>query len=460
MHPTFRRLTCLFGAISSLVCLLPRCNLLVQAPDTFVPPAIDAGDGAPSTATACALSTDSGACGACLDSRCCDQERRCAESPACAEYERCLVPCAQDYACRAGCLIDHAVDDSPESAQLDQCLIYNCESACGVACGIPWTISEPDVATDCQQCIKTAACSAAEACGQSSACDEDRYCLESCFTRDCQFACLSSPDGGSQFYAFLLGIATSCQGRCGVGQYWECVDKVTWPSPKASSIRVTITLTDPLLHNPLANTDVTACTGSACLGPVSGTTDASGKVTLVLPASPILGGFSGFFALSPHPGAQPDAAPGDSASVMPYLVFMNGPLSEANATLTLFPFTRGEFEAAAASVGVALDAMKGHVQVIAEDCLLLGTSGAVITPRTPVPGMIEAYALGSAGTLALATPQSATDSNAIAFFFDAPSQQTLTFDVTPRSLGRVSSTVSLFVRPGTVSMIEASPGRN
>jgi hypothetical protein len=457
MRSTFWRLSCLFGAITSFVCLLPRCNAIVQAPDG--PLVVDAGDGAlPEASPGCALSTDSGACGACLDTHCCGEEQRCAESPACAEYERCLVPCGQDYACRSRCLIGDAVRDSSEAAQLDQCLMNHCESACGVTC-VPWTISEPDVADDCAKCIQGAACPAGEACAKSKACDEGLYCVESCVTRDCQGACASAPDAGAPLGAFLSEVRNWCAQRCGVGQYWGCVDKVTWPVPKSASMQVKVHVADPLTSQPMPNVDVTACIGRNCSSPVSGTTDDSGVVTLVLTASPIVPDSSRYFALTQHPSAQADAAADDPASVMPYLTFLNGPLSEPMAELFFVPFTRAEFAAAAASAGVTLDPAKGHVALIAEDCFLLATSGAVITSTTVAPGMIETYASKSAANLTPATVQSATDATGLAVFFNAPSPTTLTFDVTPRSLGRVSSTVSLFVRPGFVSAIEASPGQ-
>jgi hypothetical protein len=400
---------------------------------------------APSDSVACDLPLAPGACQACLEQSCCPQARECAKDPACAGYESCTTRCGADYTCRAHCSADHLIGNVSNVPAIDTCAVKNCESACGIACGAFTSPAPPDAAAACQDCVSAHACSATETCGQDLDCEWVGRCVASCTTYDCQTTCIAARgDAASdEFFAAAYAGAATCYSACGVGGYWECVGRVAYPFAKASTITLTATFRDSSQHTGVAGLNVKACQNgdTACASPVTtGTTDANGSVVLVFPSIPANHyGFAGYLDVT-------------SPQIVPYLFFFSFPLSEPQANINLPVLTPASLANLVSLVGGPLDPTRGQVAATASDCFL-NPAPDVVFDADGIDAMTEKRYLDGAF---LSNTATATDRSGFVFFLNAP-VNAIRLRATPRTLGRVSSGTSVFVRPGTVSYTQASP---
>jgi hypothetical protein len=400
------------------------------------------------TTSACGLTLPVGACQSCVAAQCCAQASACAGDPACRGLESCLLGCDSDYACRATCVATHVVGLQDDVPTLDTCVAASCESECGLICGTSSSFSPPDAAQSCQDCIAAHACEPTLACATSLECELTGHCAFGCSTPDCTAACLSRAGGADVFTSTAIEVGLPCYSLCGVGHYWQCVGQVAWPVAKSTTQSATLTLWDPNANHggaPLSGLIVKACDAAdpSCSAPVAqATSNESSQATLSLPAIPAPGfGFRGYFDVESPSGLT-----------LPYLYFLSFPLSEADARLTLpIPYAI-DVQQSMALVNVTPDPARGHIAVVADDCILINAPGVVVT-ADGVDGETREYYFSAGQPSATAT---ATDITGVAYFYNvAPGQYSL--HVTPRDLGRASSNVRVLVRKGALSLVTALP---
>ncbi len=266
------------------------------------------------TSTLCGLPYGTSVCASCAQTSCCTESTACAKDPVCSAYESCLGTCNGDPKCRSQCTIDNQVGVAADVSALSACLATHCETACGLTCGgVADLISEPDAAASCQQCLQGSQCAQAEACASSELCGAFVLGFLAFSTLDSievfeQRECANSAASGLEF---LIGGLSSICGRnpptldadasapstagafaqsygscttpCAIGNYWACVDHVTWPSPNSTNYSFGYTVTDFVTSQPVAGALVQVCSASDenCSQPLTHeTTDADGRVSL------------------------------------------------------------------------------------------------------------------------------------------------------------------------------------
>jgi hypothetical protein len=224
------------------------------------------------------------------------------------------------------------------------------------------------------------------------------------------------------------------------------VGHVTWPPPKAPTTTVHFTaLSYPGQDSPIPGLPVRACGSSDPTCQTTwvdkGQTDESGGVTLIVPnyASTVSpDGFQGYLRIDP----------GDSG-IMPYLYFWGFPFSEMTIRRLHYAFeTTQEFQSIAASVSVRPDGQKGHIFVIAYDCLGNAAPGVTFTLSDVDAGGSEFNLDSVAGA--------PTNSTGIAGIYNV-SPGAMVITATPTALGRPASRESILVEPGVVTGVLMYP---
>jgi hypothetical protein len=167
-------------------------------------------------------------------------------------------------------------------------------------------------------------------------------------------------------------------------------------------------------------------------------TDANGNVTFHLPSHvPLDGhavGFSGYFELS-------------GPAIVPQLAFLEFPLSEPAATMTVSIGVTDGIQMIYDQANVTPDARLGFVWVSADDCHWLPAMG--VTVRAMGPGQIPlavTYDQGGAATGLFGS----------AYLLDAPIED-ITLEVDVPGIGGVVTPVSIFTAPGKMSSIILHP---
>jgi hypothetical protein len=393
---------------------------------------------------ACGIAAGTVGCQGCMAAHCCSANAACADSGTCTDYENCLMPCGSDYACRAECLISHP----PEAlaiANVNSCVATNCAAVCGVTCGMTDSFAEPDAADTCASCLSMVpgGCADWEACEKDPECSEISLCVANCTTQDCQSACGYGHDAGAARFVSTLLDSVKCLGQCDIGSYWECVGGFEASFIQADETVLTLALTtDGSAAG--AGIDVVACpstTDRGCLHPVGEqVTDADGMVTFTLPAhAPLDGyavGFDGYFAIS-------------GSGVVPQLTFLEFPLSEPAASITVPLANAAALQTVYEQANVVPSTDAGFVWVFADDCHWLPAMG--VTVRATGPG---------GASLAVSYDQGATVTSLFgaAYVLNAPLDD-VTLEVDVPNVGQVVSSVSIFTRPGGVSSIVLHPNR-
>jgi hypothetical protein len=393
----------------------------------------------PPSLAACGISVATSTCQSCMTAHCCEASDACANDDSCAEYENCLVPCANDYACRARCLIDHAGKQyvAPEIAPLNQCVATSCANECGLTCGIADSFAEPDSAPACAACLGSNSCAKWVACGADVDCETVALCAATCVTQDCQLACGDGLDAGAQLYLTALGNATSCVPTCNIGSYWECVNDVP-PELVRGAGETSLTLG---IAGAGAGVTVTACPSLAdqtCTPSLATTkTDENGNAQFEFDVvNPPALGFYGYFEIS-GPGLAPE------------LLFLEFPLSEAQSNLLAWTLTTDTLQGYYTRESVEPSAnTRATVWVEATDCHWIFAPGVTVEATGIDAETKETYNTHGA---------TATDISGFAFFLDAPAPQDITVGVTSPTAGRVATGLTVFTRPGWVSFIVVHP---
>jgi hypothetical protein len=394
---------------------------------------------------ACGLALGAGDCRACVASKCCAEATACAGDPGCGPVESCALACGSDYTCRAQCSAEHP-SSGDALAVMDHCAVTSCSAECGISCDLLHGLAPPAAATACSQCLFANDCSAAQKCFSDLECIRSAYCLGGCSTRDCQEACLFDTDGGLALASFGLGLGSHCVSACSYGSNWSCAGKVTYPLPKTETIRLTLTVQDMLSHMVFPGIEVKACDmlDLTCAAPIAaGTTDSSGNVVLDLGNLGPTVGFAGYFDLS-----------SPSSEILPYLAYLNFPLTEPTAQLTVGVPSSKTYQQLVATSGITPDPNAATVIAFVADCALIPAAGVAVTAGGFEGGAaVERYLNGGS----LAAGPTATDALGIVFFFDVPGNAQVSLQATPNGVGRSLSHVQVSTRPKTVSGTFANP---
>ncbi len=391
---------------------------------------------------ACGVSLPAGACQACVASKCCAELGACAGNAGCKPYETCLLGCGGDYACRAKCQAAYPIAAGPDVPTVDRCVAAECETECGVTCGTPGAFVGGDAAVGCQECLVARVCGTVEACGRNLDCAELTRCVDGCVVPDCLFTCLDAHEAGVPLFTpVLIQAGTACHAACALGSNWECVGKVTWQFATSATSTMVLNLVDAGTLNAIAGSTVRACRRDdvSCSSPLAtAVADAKGRAALTMAAAGI--GFQGYFEIT-----TPDYTP--------TLYFLAYPLTEPHGEATVALSKPSTMMSSAALVGVTLDPSRGTVAVFARDCFFaLGGQDVVVTADGIDDKTAERYFTGN-GYSATATQ---TDGSGFVVFFNAPITN-VTVHAKPIVTGVESSKVTVFVRAGTTSYIEAFP---
>jgi len=440
------------------------CRQIIGLPDD---------QSAQASTNACGLQYGTNACASCANSNCCAESTTCAADSVCSAYESCLGECNGDPKCRSQCAIDNPVGTDANVLALSVCLASNCETACGLECGaIADLISEPDAAVACEKCLKTNACPRAEACASSEPCYAYTRVNNIAFaTTDTgelydQLLCASTAASGLAFDIFgsvevcgrnpptiymdaatsstATGFATLCATPCANGNYWACVDHVTWPPPNASTSTMHWQVEDyPGGAAPVGGVTVQVCspdepTCSASTEVTHGTTDPSGRVSLTVPnmPDPLNLGLNGFVRVS-------------SPNIVTTDQYWGFPLVEAQLVFDLSEVvTPTEFQAFWEAAKVTTDPSLGFVSVLVFDCRF-----------QPAPGVNIILSSSNMQTQGVSTtfmPTSTTDQTGLVLFANVPTGP-LTLTATPDALGRPSSQVNIIVQAGIITTVQMFP---
>jgi hypothetical protein len=435
----------LAAAIGAL-CVVAGCNLLLRNNgDAVGAAAADASADAVAEAStvACGIPAGTEPCQACLVGACCTAASSCAGDPGCAGYESCLVPCGTDYACRAQCVLDHRAGSS-KIVDFDVCLAQNCQSECGVSCGIINADTSPDAADTCQACITGSEtdCKAAQACAVNVECQQVAGCMVACATPDCQQACSDGKDAGAALLqSFLVGFGGNCSAACKYNERWDCVGKRGNPLPNGPQTQLTVVVSQWSPGQNVAGAQVLACIDPACNPPTAtGTTDASGQVVLTFPDQGNIG-FGGYLDVS-------------ASGYVPERYFLAYQLSELRSTIAVRLATQLQLTAEFAVVpGLTLDSTRGVVVVDATDCDLQGAAGITVHPD----GIDAETRLLYVANGYISATATATDALGAAVLVNVPPATNISLTATPQALGRPSSHASVLVRAGTISYVELLP---
>jgi len=381
-----------------------------------------------------------------MDAACCNESRACANDPSCLEASDCLVSCTDD-ACRARCAAFYTLPDS--LIELRACRTKQCADACGSTCGESVSSSPT-----CQACRKASCCAEASACAGNASCAKLDRCRANCFaSTSCPVDCGSQyPQGADDFNA-LFRCTDQCASSCIPGQDWECLNRpILWPKPKGTgTITFSVTFVDFTSEHPFVGAQVKACNklDFTCAAVLSqGTTDATGLVTLTVPAG--LAGFDGYLDII---GGKID---GTGSATYPALWY---PLPFVVAdgwrgrTQIL---SADEFAGLAAVTGQTLDPAHGHFAATATDCGFSLASGVSFVADS-MDSMSKSYYL--VGGIP-ATTGMATDLSGIGGFINLPATPARTVVVRAFSSvagGKSMGSVTFIVRPGTITAASLFP---
>ena len=421
----------LVSAVSVVAFAVSACDSVLGIQEYAATPTEEAG-AAPAPFDSCGLAIDGGACGGCIHAHCCAQAEACAASSACAAYENCLVPCANDYACRSRCLVSNGVSSDAIPA-MDQCVSSQCSAECELQCGMATVYTEPDAASACVSCLSTQ-CSKVEPCAGNLNCQQAFACAYNCSSEDCFYACEAALDDAGYPDLVSTAAATFSCSSCAVDEFWDC-------NPAPASIfnpagSTTITFNLGIFPSGVAAKGVTvkACELSDmnCTSPVAdpAVSDDHGLVTLVVPSLGNLG-FAGYFDMA-------------GPSVLPTLFFLQAPLSVPTVTFAEFSLWPSNGDAGLGGEGIWLSA---------SDCLWVPAPNVTAHAVIGDAGYDFSYVSGGQ----LSPTATATDETGVALLLDPPTLVPITMTVTPLARPSLASTVTLFVRAGARSFIETRP---
>jgi hypothetical protein len=404
----------------------------------------------------------SDACDACVEQSCCNEASACAAHSACLALEQCRALANGDPTGRSSCTFNNPVRDPDAfgaATALDTCLASTCADACGLVCGGVSQIQGPVNAGDCQACVAANGCSAAVACATNLDCQSHALCRENCVTGDCVGACNAAYPAGDVLYnAYTNAIGGACATDCRIGNNWTCAGHVTWPTTRADTRVLDVTLTNPEQGPLPAGLTVKLCDAvdTACAVPVGGQvamTNGTTSMTFVDAGPTAINGRN--FGLN---GYLDVSAPNiDPPPVMPTLAYWGFPLSEANAVLaTSFPvFSRLEMNSLLGSAGDgnAVADGAGQIGAVALDCIGNQAPGVVVVATTASGAILRPYYFRA---MSMLVQSDATDRDGLVLFANVP-PGTVTLTATPSGFDAPVSTERVFVRAGAVTEVGLAP---
>jgi hypothetical protein len=282
--------------------------------------------------------------------------------------------------------------------------------------------------------------------------DADCVGILSCGCQNADVGCLSgceshySSGGKSHYDAYATCLRTSCMAQCPPGADWRCLASGTGFPPIGSinGVPLDVSFGFPRLLSPgsSATATIAACgpTDINCATPsTSGTTDATGHVTLTLPTAGA--GFVGYFQLS-------------DPSLTPTLLYIsNPPIVDDGATEAPFVFTTQDFTALASQTSVTIDAARGAVFVMASDCAGATAQGVSFTVSNADTSSKTFYVLKGTAT----TSATSTDPLGVGGVLNVPVSGGVTVRATVMATGATVGSAQVMVRAGTVTVVKLGP---
>jgi hypothetical protein len=362
-------------------------------------------------------------CQACMESQCCSYASACAADPTCNGLQTCLATCGADGGadptCRAACASSNQIGANAPADELGACLAKGCGQECGLRCGGGSTFLDVgDASVACAACIAADLCQVATTCATESECQAIFGCLWTPYDPNHVPSCLSEHEAGvDAAEAVIDGLSHTCLSACATDNQWRCVGSdlpPAWTQPTAVTLSL-FYLSAQAPDGGVADASVTLCNPFAppCTAVASGTTGASGQVTISAPPQLAGAGGSGYFLI-------------DGAGLIPELYYWGFPLGGSSQSWGV-PVVQQALDAGPPPSAI--------VVATAVDCLTLPASGVDFSMT---PDASQASATFAGVTFVV--------------FFDVPTDAgSATLTVVPKALGRPSSVVPVFVQPGMVT---------
>jgi hypothetical protein len=392
-----------------------------------------------------------GSCGTCIERACCDAARACAGSALCAAAARvdaaCIAECGTNIDCRARCYVERNAGEKlsprsapPETTAMTMCILTSCESECARLCGgnVFGAGGFVDVSQTqaCTECVVQNACEPTRDFARSSECAELGRCSSSCTTPDCRDGCVGKLSDQGRAIVERAGKANApCQTTCGAGTDFTCLGHVGWPNAKSDHVELRIYV--DRLSAPVADADVAFCSDYDCTRPTqTGKTGPDGRLMMRFPVG--FGGLGGYLLVT-------------SPKSVPVLTFYTYPLTEPVVDVFIPAFDPSQVADALKAVGVVQDPSRGYVIADVQDCQGSAAAGVKVTTSGD-PIAQEYYAANGAP----ARGATSTARDGTVYIANAPAGS-LDLVATPEALGRPSSRMTIYVRPGAISRVVLLP---
>jgi hypothetical protein len=245
----------------------------------------------------------------------------------------------------------------------------------------------------------------------------------------------SSTPASSGGSCYLITEGASSGGSSGVAN-WACLDRPCWASPGAATTftqNLTIKNISTQAVLPGATVKVCAQADVACASPSQTlTTPANGLVVLDLPITPGVG-FDGLIEVT-------------GAGAVPTLYKAHPPLVPGGVDRNLFVFNQSAFDLFTALAGIQVNAARGHVALVANDCGMNTVAGVSFAASTADAGTTRTYTRNNIP----ATMETQTDAAGGGGFINLPVGEA-SFTATRAMDMRALGTITLPVRAGTVT---------
>jgi hypothetical protein len=391
--------------------------------------------------------TVSGAkCASCREANCADTVAACNDNAECKPTEQCENRCAPgDADCVAWCEGSYARPDS--LADLLTCSSGSCTGSCiADSCGELRYGSNA-----CDACLRQNCCAENAACSANSDCAKLEFCEKGCLpagSAPCTALCQAQyPGGGDDWAARSSCASNQCGAACAGENSWTCLDdRRSFERPAQSGdIVFDMTVVEFLDNSAFQGVTVKACERRdfTCETPFDSTvTDESGHFTLSVPAGS--GGFDGFLDVS---ATTTSATPGKD--IYPTLYYFTPPLI-AGGNRGRLQIPSNEHLAALAGVvdKAGADPTKGHLALVAWDCTLNAAPGVSFSLVPDDSSAKRYYFSNSLPNLAATETQG---NPALGGFVNITANSSVLVRATVASGSRVSSEISYFIRPGTLT---------
>lgn len=277
------------------------------------------------------------------------------------------------------------------------------------------------------------------------------FCVGSCPTQ-CVARCSDTEAGAPPFYYdFSASITGMCEDQCQIGNNWWCVgnEQYQYPAAISATRQLTVGFIDDIVQEPQVGVTVKLCNShdpTCTMWLDSQVTNDGGVVTLTDPTGAGNGadfGLIGFLELS-------------GPLLQQTTVYWGFPLSEPHGVIgTPIPvFTSMDWAGFLAVSQVTADPTRGHIAVVALDCLGYQAPGVTFTASGTDASTTLLYNRGGS----VPSPDGATDQSGTAFFVNVPADQAVVVSAMPAGLGgQISGQQSVYIRAGWVTEVSVAP---